>query len=72
MLGAHDGGRAGESNAEANQEDRDGAVEDAFESEEGCERHDKVSFFALDPRGSRGFDQFRPLGEEGLSYLDDA
>ena len=63
-LDADRGGRAGESHAETDKEDRNRAVEETLKGEEVRERHDKVSFFALDLRGSGGFGSVR-LGAPG-------
>lgn len=72
-LGADQGGRAAKGQTEDHQEHRGSAVEDTFEGQNICERHDKISFFScIPPAEAGGWFSFKPLGEEGLSYLDDA
>ena len=59
-LDADRGGRAGESHAETDKEDRNRAVEETLKGEEVRERHDKVSFFALASGGAEAFGSVRP------------
>lgn len=50
-LGAEDRGRAAEHEAQADEEHRNGAVEEAFKSGEVCERHNKLQYFQFEPLG---------------------
>ena len=48
-LGADQRGRTGDYHADGDEDDRDGAIEKPFESENFCERHDKRPLFSVDP-----------------------